>query len=420
MQPRSLIATAALLLGTLAALGCHDDATAPTDPAPSASSASLAAATTPLSFWQVSGGADASCGIAADSTAWCWGENDHGELGTGSFTGPGQCPSAIGPFACSTTPVRVATGTRKFRSIAVGYLHACAVTTDYHVWCWGYNGYGQLGAGAASAQSAVPLAVAGGRRFRQVDAGGFHTCGTTYPDDRIFCWGDNESGQLGDGTRTSRSVPVATLGGLTSRRVAAGQDHSCAVTSTDVAYCWGWNAAGQLGDSTRTPRTRPVKVVGGHAFRQIDAGSYHTCAVTTGARPFCWGSGRNGQIGDGKTHLSLWPRAVLGGLSVGRVTTGLYHTCAETLTKRAYCWGDNTYGQIGNGQQAAGSMVLTPVAVVGGLSVGQMSAGTWQTCAKTTSGKGYCWGYDAAGQLGDGRSGTDAASPVPVPVAAPR
>jgi alpha-tubulin suppressor-like RCC1 family protein len=413
MQPRS-IAAAVLLLGTLTALGCHDEPTAPTSPAPSASIASLAAAI-PLSFSQVSGGTSSTCAIAADSTAWCWGLNDHGELGTGSFTGPEECPSAIGPFACSTKPVRVATGTRKFRSIARGDFHTCAVTTDFHAWCWGWNGYGQLGAGpTAPRQSAVPLAVAGSHRFRQVDAGINHTCGTTYPDNRIFCWGENGWGQLGDGTFNSRSVPVATLGGLTVSRVVAGKEHSCAVTSTNVAYCWGSNDHGQLGDSTVAHRARPVKVVGGHAFRQIDAGYFHTCAVTTGARLFCWGGGGHGQIGDGKTDLSFSPRAVLGHLSVGRVTTGLYHTCAETLTKRAYCWGDNTYGQIGNGQKGVGSKVLSPVAVVGGLLVGQMSAGAWHTCAKTTAGKGYCWGNDAAGQLGDGHSGTDVASPVPV------
>jgi alpha-tubulin suppressor-like RCC1 family protein len=420
MQPRLYIATATLLVVTLAALGCHDDPTAPTGPAPSEASAVLAAAT-PLSFWQVSGGNPFTCAIAAaDSSAWCWGENDHGELGTGSTTGPNQCPSAIGPFACSTRPAKVATGTRKFRSIATGYLHACAVTTDFHVWCWGNNDHGQLGAGSSATGSATPLAVAGSRRFRQVDAGAYHTCGVSYPDNRLFCWGNNESGQLGDGTLSRRSAPVATLGGLTVGQVATGQDHSCAVTSTDVAYCWGFNSDGQLGDSTRTRRTKPVKVVGGHAFRQIDAGSFHTCAVQTNARPFCWGNGRKGQTGDGKTRLSLWPRLVLGNLSVGRITTGLYHTCAETLVKKAYCWGDNTFGQIGNGQMASGSAVLTPAAVVGGLSIGQMSAGAWHTCAKTPGNKGYCWGNNAAGQLGDGHSGTGVASPTPVAVAAPQ
>lgn len=419
MHPRSSVAIAAFLLGSLAALGCHDDPTAPMDPAVSAPTAALAAAT-PLSFWQVSGGLSFTCAIAsADSSAWCWGENDHGELGTGSTTGPDQCPSAIGPFACSTTPTLVATGTRKFRSIAAGYFHACAVTTDFHVWCWGNNDRGQLGAGSSAVGSATPLAVAGSRRFRQVDAGASHTCGVTYPDNRVFCWGNNESGQLGDGTFSQRSVPVATLGGLTVRQVATGQDHSCAVSTTNVASCWGLNFDGQLGDSTRLRRAKPIKVVGGHAFRQIDAGGFHTCAVNTNARPFCWGSGRKGQVGDGKTRLSLWPRLVLGNLSVGRVTTGLYHSCAETLTKRAYCWGDNSFGQIGNGQKGSGLMVLTPVAVLGGLSIGQMSAGAWHTCAKTTGGKGYCWGNDAAGQLGDGKSGTGVASAVPVAVAAP-
>jgi alpha-tubulin suppressor-like RCC1 family protein len=159
-------------------------------------------------------------------------------------------------------------------------------------------------------------------------------------------------------------------------------------------------------------------VVGAHPFRQIDAGAMHTCAVTTEARAFCWGSGRSGQIGNGKTYLSFWPRAVSGGLSVARVSTGLFHTCAETTVKRAYCWGSNSFGQLGSGQ-AVGTNTTTPVPVAGGLSVAQLSAGNWHTCAKTTSGAGYCWGDDFFAALGNGTSGSFGSSVEPVPVAAP-
>ena len=175
---------------------------------------------------------------------------------------------------------------------------------------------------------------------------------------------------------------------------------------------------GELGDSTTQRRTKPVKVVGAHAFRQIDAGAYHTCAVTTEARAFCWGNGRGGQIGNGKTYLSLWPRAVSGGLTIARVSAGLLHTCAETTVKRAYCWGSNSFGQLGSGQ-AVGTNATKPVPVAGGLSVAQLSAGSWHTCAKTTSGAGWCWGDDFFAALGNGTSGTSGSSVAPVPVAAP-
>lgn len=417
MQPRSAFATPALLLGILAALGCHADPTAPTNPDPAASDASLAAAPA-LAFWQVSGGELHTCAIAAaDSSAWCWGTNGNGQLGTGSIVTTGDCVGAGGPFPCSTRPVRVAAGARKFRWIASASSHTCAVTTDFHAWCWGNNSYGQLGVGVKIEGSASPVAVIGGLRFRQVDAGGYHTCGVTYPDNRLFCWGDNGSGQLGDGTLTPRWAPVSPLGGLTVRQVATGDNHSCALTTLNRAYCWGSNKAGELGDSTTARRTKPVKVVSGHAFRQIDAGTYRTCAVTTDARAFCWGSG---ELGNGKTQGSNWPRPVSGNLSVARVTMGRFHTCAETTSKQAYCWGSNTFGQIGNGQLVVGSTVLAPVPVVGGLAVAQMSAGNWHTCAKTTSGVGYCWGYDFFAQLGDGRSGSGTSSPVPVRVAAPQ
>lgn len=419
MQARPSVA-AAVVLGTLAIAGCRDDPTAPSDPATPAPDVALTAAATTLAFWQVSSGNVHTCAVAAaDSLAWCWGTNDEGQLGTGSIVTTDECVGAAGAFPCSTTPVRVA-GSRKFRSISVGYIHTCAVTKDFYAWCWGDNETGQLGVGTRIQRSATPLPVGGGLRFRQVDAGAFHTCGVTYPDNRLFCWGYNQSGQLGDGTLSPRWTPVKPLGGLIVRQVASGYSHSCALTTLNRAYCWGYNNDGELGDTTRARRTKPVKVVGGHAFRQIDAGNYHTCAVTTDARAFCWGSGSWGQIGDGKTHLSLWPRPVSGKLSAARVTTGGYHTCAETLSKQAYCWGNNSFGQIGNGQMGAGLAVLTPVAVVGGLAVAQMSAGIWHTCAKTTAGVGYCWGYDFFAQLGDGRSAFGAWSPVPVPVATPQ
>jgi alpha-tubulin suppressor-like RCC1 family protein len=159
-------------------------------------------------------------------------------------------------------------------------------------------------------------------------------------------------------------------------------------------------------------------VAGGHEFRQVDAGGYHTCAVTTDYHAYCWGRGQYGQIGNGKTYLSYWPRPVSGGLSVRRVTAGIFHTCAETTGSRAWCWGSNSYGATGNGGTQY-EHFLKPVAVAGGLSFAQMSAGGWHTCAKTAAGAGFCWGYGFFGQLGDGSSSFGAMAFAPVPVGPP-
>ena len=412
MSTRIFAAAGVLLLATV---GCSDDGYAPTAPATTAtapSSAPLAAATA-LAFWQRSGGLFHTCAVTTDFVPYCWGWNAEGQLGVGTTTGPDACPATVAPLPCSKKPVAVLGGHR-FRQVSAGDYQSCGVTPDNHAWCWGNGAYGELGNGSAQ-QATQPVAVAGGLLFRQVVAGFDFTCGISYPDNRPYCWGYNNVGQLGDGTATRRFTPVPVLGGLRMSLISAGPYHVCAVTTDGRAFCWGQNDSGQLGDSTTVvKRTRPVAVVGGRHYRQISAGGHHTCAVTTGDRAYCWGNGRDGQIGNGKSYLSFWPRAVSGGLSIRRIGTGVGHTCAETTDSRAYCWGGNGLGQLGNGSALV--RALTPVAVAGGLHFAQLGVGRWHTCGKTSAGVGYCWGDDFYAQLGNGTSGTAGTSATPVPV----
>lgn len=399
-QPERLARRLVLFVSPLivaTAVGCGEDTESPTSvTAPSETSPELATASTQaLAFYQVSGGNDYTCGVTTDNRAFCWG---YGLLGDGST------------YSQRLNPVAVSGGLR-FRQVSVGSKHSCGITTDNRAYCWGDNSAGQLGDGTRSERWS-PIPVAGGRQFAQVDAGSFHTCGLGYTDKRAYCWGNNNNGQLGNGTVTSRLTPVAVAGGRQFRHVSAGWDHSCAVTPSDVAYCWGSNKDGQAGDgSTFRQRLRPVLVAGGYRFRQVDAGASHTCAVTTAYRAFCWGNGADGRIGDGTTSRRLVPRAVAGGLSFDRVSTGFAHSCGESRQNRAYCWGINTYGAVGDGTKL--NTRLRPVAVAGGLYFTQLSAGSLHTCAKTETSAAYCWGYNRNGQLGDG-SQTDRTRPVPV------
>ena len=415
MKTWSYAAAGALLL---AALGCHDDTTAPAEPQGTVPQPDVVAAAA-LTFQQMSGGRGHTCALTSNNAAWCWGDNATGALGTGDATGPEGCFGYNGPIPCSSRPTPVMGG-RQFRSISAGDGYTCAITTDFRAYCWGLNSFSELGIGSSVYQSATPLAVAGGHQFRQIDAGVYHTCGVSYPDNRLYCWGTNTYGQLGDGTLTRRTKPVLVLGGLTFRQVGVGQYHTCAVTTTDRAYCWGLNKSGQLGDSTTAlRRTKPVKVSGGHQFRQVDAGNEHSCAVSTDSRAWCWGSGHQGQLGNGKTYLSFWPRAVSGGLSVGRVSTGWYHSCAETAGNRAWCWGSNAAGQLGAGVEP-GTNSTTPVAVAGGLFFAQLSVGAEHGCARTGTGAGYCWGDNFYAALGIGSSGPGTSTTAPVPLSEPQ
>jgi alpha-tubulin suppressor-like RCC1 family protein len=357
----------------------------------SESSPSLATATTAaaLSFSQLSGGGSHTCGVTTDNRVYCWGFNVFGQLGDGTTTQRRLRPVLV-------------SGGLSFRQVSAGGLHTCGVTTANKAYCWGSGAGGALGNGGASDRS-TPVPVAGGHLFRRVESGDAHTCGVTYPDNRAYCWGVNDRGVLGDGTGTRRMSPVAVLGGHVWREVSGGLTHTCGVTPANEAYCWGSDSVGQLGNGHVAPfEFTPFPVAGTRFYSQISAGSGFTCAVSTAHRAFCWGSGKRGQIGDGNPFQRNLPRAVAGGLAFDRVTAGAFHACGETADNRAYCWGSD-------GTLAS----LSPVQVSGGRFYAQLSAGDNHTCGRTGSNVAFCWGRNEFGQLGDGTQ-TDRPAPVRV------
>ncbi len=335
-----------------------------------------------VAFYQVSAGDGHSCGITTDDRAYCWGANGFGQLGDGTNT-------------ARFTPTPVAT-TLRFRQIDASNYGTCALTPDDRVYCWGAAFY--------PFRTNSPAAVGGTLRFRLVSASGEHVCALRREDSRAYCWGWNDFGQLGDGSTTDRATPTAVAGGRRFRQLAGGERHTCGVTTNDEIFCWGSNQWGQLGDgSSRTvDHLLPTRVSGTRRYDNLTAGQFHTCGVTVASKAFCWG--RQGAIGDGSNVLRTTPRAVTGGLSFRRLTGGLNHTCGETSDNRAYCWGGNFYGGLGDG--TAGPVPvdysLVPVAVAGDRRWKQLSAGRHFTCGKTTASVAYCWGYNGIGQLGDG------------------
>lgn len=288
-----------------------------------------------------------------------------------------------------------------FRQVSAGRWHTCGVTTDDRAYCWGLGNRGQLGDGTTGygRRQFVPIAVKGGHAFRQVSAGYDHTCAVTTTN-QAFCWGWN-GGTLGDGTTMDRSVPVRVAGGHQFREVTGGVFHTCGLTVLGRAYCWGDNFAGQLGNGTTTRRLTPVAVAGGRTFRVLSAGGVHTCGVTSADDAFCWGDNNNGQVGDGSEAVRrVWPTRVAGGHKFRQVSGGESHTCGVNTSARAFCWGYGQYGQIGDGRT---SDRLRPQAVAGAYSFSHVSGGGRHTCGVTTEKRAYCWGENF-GKLGDGTS----------------
>jgi alpha-tubulin suppressor-like RCC1 family protein len=382
-----------LTVGLLVMVACSDETTSPvSSEASSTTPPALAAASAALTFRQVSTGSTHTCGVTTSDVAYCWGSNGSGQLGTGSTTGPETCQFITD--GCSTRPAAV-TGGLKFRQVSAGFNVTCGVTTTNLAYCWGDN------LAADGMNSARPVAVPGGRRFRQVTAASGHACGVT-PLNKAFCWGQFGGGQLGDGTFTGSSSPVAVkAGGLLFAEVRAGVSHTCGRTTDNRAYCWGDNGEGQLGDGTRTWRTKPVPVLGGISFRNVSGGLFHSCGVSTSSKAYCWGR-NEGRIGDGSdVRRRLRPAAVAGGLLWLTADAGGAVSCALTTANKAYCWGG------------------TPTPVPGELRFVQLETAGFSNldsehaCAVTSTGKAYCWGSNRAGMLGDGTT-TDRSSPTRV------
>jgi alpha-tubulin suppressor-like RCC1 family protein len=299
-----------------------------------------------------------------------------------------------------------------FSPVTAGNRHTCKLSFSGAASCWGDNEFGQLGDGTTTDRQTAVL-VSGGPSFAALSAGGLHICGLT-ADGAAYCWGSNEFGQLGDGTTTNRSSPVLVSGGLSFAAVSAGGSHTCGVTTQGAAYCWGWNSKGQLGDGTQTNRSSPAPVLGGLSFLTLttgdaatEAGGEFSCGITT-TGTYCWGRNFSGQLGDGSGETQLTPVPVAGNVSLAAVSAGGSHACALTAGGAAYCWG--TYA-LGNGN---GATRFTPTAAAGGATFLVVSAGGHHTCGITTAGTTTCWGHNESAQLGDGTRAEDRENPVTV------
>jgi alpha-tubulin suppressor-like RCC1 family protein len=327
-----------------------------------------------LTFRQISGGRYHTCGITLAGIAWCWGNNQDKRLGVASpllsttpvqvstvmsfasiasgrvhtcglglsglvacwgFNGEGEIGAFYGPADSQTVgaPPRYVSN-QVFKALTVGGLHSCAIDIGDQLWCWGHNNYGQLGDGTTNTtkNNTFIIDAAGAR----IDFGG-------------------------------RPVAVISPAGVTGwKSVTAGYRHTCAIATNNNTYCWGDNTSGQLGngftrpDNFPTPLPQLVIAPGGALFTRVASGLSHTCAITAAGSPFCWGE-NNGKFGNNATTNSNVPVAAANGLTLNYISAGETVSCGVTPANIAYCWGDNTYGQLGDATNTA-KLVPTKVA----------------------------------------------------------
>ncbi|MDQ3032839.1 MAG: hypothetical protein M3Y87_10505, partial [Myxococcota bacterium] len=304
----------------------------------------------PASFIQaLAGGADTTCVLRGNSSWTCWGSHWFGQLGDG-MTGVTGVPTT------TTTGLELVD--------LSGASTYCGIARDGAIWCWGYNARGQLGRGVETHHEATPGRVGDRNDWRAIDADGLHTCAIRN-DDTLWCWGYNDSGELGLGHSENRAVPErpGCAAGQSATcfddwaSVANGEFHTCALRRDGSLWCWGGNGNGQLGLGMIGTEESAPRRVGESRWTLVEAGPRNTCAIAEDGSLWCWGPGSAGQIGDGARETRSVPSRVLDPPSGERwegVAIGAQHTCGIRSDRSVWCWGANAEGQLGIGAATEG------------------------------------------------------------------
>ncbi len=288
----------------------------------------------------VVGGENYSLAIKNDGTVWAWGFNGDGQLGEGTLEN-------------KKTPVEVS-GLTDVQKISAGRYHVLALKNDGTVWVWGDNQYGQLGDGTTTSKQ-IPVQIPDLTDVIDIAAGFSHSL-VVKSDGSVWAWGRNNYGELGDGTTTDRLNPVRVMDRnditdyLTdAQHVSAGLDYSMVLKNDGRVWTWGYNGYGQLGNGSKATSKEPVEVAGVSAIKAIAAGRYHAAVLTDSGSVYTWGRNNYGQLGDGTTITHDTPQDI--GLSnVETVFTGDYYTLVFKNDGTIWAWGCNDDGQLGNGR----------------------------------------------------------------------
>jgi alpha-tubulin suppressor-like RCC1 family protein len=353
-------------------------------------------------------------GTCADGFGDCNGDRRTDGCETDMRTDPMNC-GRCGTRCASTERCLLSGCLADTRAIEVraGNTHTCACLANGRVRCWGQNNYGQLGDGTLSVRTS-PVAVSGISGAVHVGAGGGYSCALV-TGGAVWCWGANTVGQLGvdpsstPGNYRLDPAPVPGLSGVES--ISVGFTHTCARHISGSISCWGENTYGQLGDGTTMPyRSTPRGVASPGVVDEVSAGHWFTCARMAGAST-CWGRNNWGQFGNGTNTTTLLPSTTLRVTDAIQVRTWGDFTCALLMGGAVRCWGLNSLGQI---DTTSTTYFPTPVAIPTLSDVRELAVGGRSSCARQGDGAVLCWGASTNGLLGDGSTRTLPSAPVRV------
>lgn len=298
-------------------------------------------------------------------------------------------------------------------AISSSHRTVCYIASTGDFYCWGRNNVGQVGDGTQSTRSR-PVAITGIGKVKSVSSGDGHGC-VVLSSGEVKCWGSNVYGQLGDGTNISRYAPGTSVSGITNAvSVSAGNNFSCALLETSQVKCWGAGGAGRLGNGSEATSNTPVTVSGINNATSITTAGFggHACALLSGGAVKCWGYNNWGQLGNGNQTNQSIPVQVSGISNALSVKVGTEHTCAHLSDGAVKCWGYNNRGQLGDGTTTFRTEPTTVTGLSGQQAV-SVDAGGSHSCAAFNSGQVRCWGNNSSGQIGTGSlSPLTIASPV--------
>ncbi len=335
----------------------------------------------------VASGPTTSCAIKSDQTLWCWGDNRHGQVGTGTslpVAAPYQIPGA-------------------WKAVAPGETHACAISADDRLSCWGDNLRAQLGDGT-QIDHMSPMPVQSTATWLDVAVGQVSTC-AIQADGTAWCWGWDAYGQIGLGSTNGGyvTVPTPVADGGTWKKLALGELFACGITTDRRMRCWGRNDVGQIGDSSGTTRFKPsvVDLDLISEWTDVRAGGQHVCGTHGAGRTSCWGSNEYGQlVSDPAKAFRAKPTDIAGAPdNLVAIALGRRSTCAIDASHELWCAGLQPHSE------------LRPVEVGGAWT--EVLAGGGVTCGRQ-SGTISCWGANHHGAVGDG-TGLDRQLPVAIP-----